>query len=386
MQIRFRYASATALLAVAAAMVACETAKSANPLTPTVAGPIPGVTITAPTPLEPGAGSQLEPNQPPLMLVAANAATTGQRPLSYTFEVALDASFVNKVFSKDSVPQGDNGRTSVKMSDAPTNGRTYYWRVKAYDGANTGPYSSTANFGISLPIVIEAPVALSPIAGTVIDTTHPTFTFRNAPRSGPVGTLTYTVQVSGDQSFAQSIVVTNAAEHANETSVPFSSELPYDGKFFWRVRANDLASSSIGPWSATQQFGTPKPPPPPPPTPTPTPTPGPIPGQGCRASAPIDILNCVRAQFPPSEMSPTSLEQFIYRSVIEFKASGIPGGPYGRLVKRTGNNCGGYSCDIICVGQGPGQLQYDVLIAENTPTWGAPLSGPGIRVDVCEVP
>lgn len=384
MKFRVQSAFGAAVLAAAVMTVACETAKSANPLTPTVAGPIAGVNISAPRTLEPGAGWRLDPDQPPLTLLAENASTTGQRPLLYKFEVATDSNFANKVFTLESVAQGANGRTSVKMTGTLTNGRTYYWRTQAYDGANTGPFSAAANFDIALPIVIEAPAALSPVGGAVIDGTRPTFKFRNAARSGPVGSLTYTLQVSGEQSFAQAIAVNNASEHGNETSIELADDLPYDGKFFWRVRANDLAHSTFGPWSTTQQFGTPKPPV----TPGPGPRPGPNPGPGgsCRASAPIDILNCQRAQFPPGELSRPDLEAFIYRSVIDFNASGIPGGPYGRLVKNSGNNCGGYSCDIICVGQGSGQLQYDVLIAENIPTWGAPLSGPGIRVDVCSVP
>ena len=44
----------TALVAILC-LGACEAAKSANPTAPSVAGPIPGVSITAPKPLEPGA-------------------------------------------------------------------------------------------------------------------------------------------------------------------------------------------------------------------------------------------------------------------------------------------------------------------------------------------
>ena len=43
-------------------------------------------------------------------------------------------------------------------------------------------------------------------------------------------------------------------------------------------------------------------------------------------------------------------------------AAGVSGGPFGILEKASGNNCGGYSCDIICSGQGNAQKQWDVLI------------------------
>src|SRR5207244_10472217 len=78
----------------------CEAAKSSNPLTPTVAGPIPGVTISAPKTLEP-LGWKIAVDNQPVTLLAENAATTGVRPLSYIFEVATDSAFNNKVFMRD---------------------------------------------------------------------------------------------------------------------------------------------------------------------------------------------------------------------------------------------------------------------------------------------
>ena len=54
-------------------LVGCESAKSANPTAPSVAGPIPGVNITAPRPLEPYAGSTLVFNgEPPTLLIAVS--------------------------------------------------------------------------------------------------------------------------------------------------------------------------------------------------------------------------------------------------------------------------------------------------------------------------
>ena len=57
MSFKHRIASAIVLTAVFSA--ACETGKSANPLSPDVAGPIPGVEITAPLTLEPIGGQQI---------------------------------------------------------------------------------------------------------------------------------------------------------------------------------------------------------------------------------------------------------------------------------------------------------------------------------------
>jgi hypothetical protein len=58
------------------------------------------------------------------------------------------------------------------------------------------------------------------------------------------------------------------------------------------------------------------------------------------------------------------------------------GGEFGLLVKTSGNNCEGYSCDIICEGNGNDQNQYDILINDEIPAWNE-VSNPTVRP--CEV-
>src|SRR3954471_18643171 len=124
---------------------ACETAKSSTPTAPTVAGPIPGVTITAPVMLEPAQGFKFRESEQPIRLVVQNATTSGVRALTYTFEVSGDTGFSSKVFSRSGVAPGD-GKTSVQI-DRLEIGRAYYWRAWAEDGANTGTIA-TAGFEI----------------------------------------------------------------------------------------------------------------------------------------------------------------------------------------------------------------------------------------------
>jgi hypothetical protein len=62
---------------------------------------------------------------------------------------------------------------------------------------------------------------------------------------------------------------------------------------------------------------------------------------------------------------------------------------WGLLVKDSGSNCNGYSCDILCQGSGSGQVQRDVLLdAEDAqlPIWGDPMSGSDIVVRPCQAP
>ncbi|MHB8872284.1 MAG: NBR1-Ig-like domain-containing protein [Myxococcaceae bacterium] len=66
-------------------------------------------------------------------------------------------------------------------------------------------------------------------------------------------------------------------------------------------------------------------------------------------------------------------------------AEGIAGGPFGVLVKTGGRNCNGYSCDIICSGQGAQQRQWDVFIASETDALPAWNEAQTIAIRVCEI-
>lgn len=262
---------------VSAALVAgCEAAKSSNPLSPSVAGPLPGVTITAPRPLEPSAGAELSAERQPLTLLFENASSTGPRPLTYSLDVALDAEFTNRVFSRENLPPGDGGRTSFRLPEPLASGWSYYWRARAQDGANTGPYSGSAHFSLYTPVVIDAPVPITPVGGVRTDSRRPKFSARNAARSGPAGTLSYMFQIATHDSFTGVVAVVTLGEQPNETQFTIAQELDYDRVYFWRVKAYDTAGWESG-WSSTQGFYTPVAPPPPPPSPPSPPPPSPAP-------------------------------------------------------------------------------------------------------------
>jgi len=87
------------------ALGGCQTSKSSTPTAPTVAGPIAGVTISAPALLEPAQGFKYKESEQPIKLVVQNATTNGVRPLTYTFEVSSDAGFANKVFGARPSPR-----------------------------------------------------------------------------------------------------------------------------------------------------------------------------------------------------------------------------------------------------------------------------------------
>jgi hypothetical protein len=377
--------SCRAIVVVLAGLLAgCETQKSSNPLSPSVAGPIPGVTISSPKPLEPGAGWQLQSSDQPVTLLAENASSNGQRPLTYTFQIAADAAFSNIVFTREGVAQGEAGRTSFRLPDALLAGQTYYWRVRAQDGANTGSYSTPVSFVIEAPVVLAAPVLVSPISGEKISSAKPTFRFRVSSRSGPAGTVTYGLEVSANESFTSKYGVWVVPEQATDVSFSPVLEVPYDKAVFWRVRAQESYKGVISNWSATGLFYGPDTPPAPAPTPTPTPTPGG--GSSCGQKTPLAIVECRRSQY--GHMSSSEVVSFLRGVAKDLNANGIGGGPFGLLRKSGGSSCNGYSCDIICADQGTAQRQWDVLgdaEGAQSPGWSGPSTYPNIRVDTCDI-
>ena len=176
---------ASAGLLVAIGVGACEMTKSEHPLGPTVAGPIPGVNITAPRPLEPFAGSTITFNGEPQTLLIENAGSSGPRSLWLQLEVGTDAAFRQVVHQADQIALGSNGRTSYRLPAPLGAGYTYYWRTRAADGANTGPYSEVASFAVIPPTVVNSPVATSPSGS--INTNKPEFKVTNGAISGTSG-------------------------------------------------------------------------------------------------------------------------------------------------------------------------------------------------------
>jgi hypothetical protein len=234
------------------ALTACETSKSSNPLSPSVAGPIPGVEITAPKVLEPSVGAKIAADEQPVSLLIENASSSGVRPLSYVFEVATDAGFTNKVFQREAITPGEGGRTTLRLPDPLATGRSYFWRARAEDGANTGPFSTAANFAVFTPIVIETPEPVAPAMNATVSTLRPQFVVNNARHAGPVGALSYTLEIADSFTFANKVATMTIGEQPNQTRFDLNTDLRYSGVYYWHVRAGD--STTSGPFSSTFAF------------------------------------------------------------------------------------------------------------------------------------
>ena len=242
-----------ALVLLALTLAGCERVKSATPLSPSIAGPIAGVEISQPTPAAPSEGARIASDTQPITFAVNNASSNGVRPLSYLFEVSTDYGFSTKVFTQSEVAPGD-GRTTFRLPQNLAPDRVYYWRVKAYDGANEGEYSAPINFTVFTPVVIGTPSLVSPADGAVLTTRSPALTVQNASVAGPAGAISYIFEVATDSAMANRILAAEVGAGSGQTSYT-TPELAASTRFFWRSRAFDFAR--VGDWSATRSFTTP---------------------------------------------------------------------------------------------------------------------------------
>ena len=189
----YRYRALTAFVSMLC-LAGCEAAKSANPTAPSVAGPIPGVNITAPR-----AARAVRRVDATFRRRAADAADRKRR-----LERLARASGC----SSKSAPMRSSSRSStrpIRSRSARTAARRTACRRRSaratpttgararVDGANIGPYSAVSSFNVVPPVVIDAPVATAP-SGT-LTTNKPDFKVTNGAHLGTSG-VGYRFEVS----------------------------------------------------------------------------------------------------------------------------------------------------------------------------------------------
>src|SRR4029077_12550088 len=116
------------------------------------------------------------------------------------FEVATDANFGNRVYTRENVPQGSGAQTALRI-DRITADRTYFWRARANSGTQAGPNSAARSFGIGPEVILQTPVLVSP-ANNGQASGNPTFTVANVGRTGPAGQVLYRFEVSTSNTFS----------------------------------------------------------------------------------------------------------------------------------------------------------------------------------------
>jgi hypothetical protein len=242
---------------VCLAVSACS--RSSNPAQPTAStAPLDNndatASVTVPRAVSPAAAAQIKNLDQPVTLVIANAVITQATPVVYAFEVASDAAFANKVYTKTGVAAGSNGQTSLTI-DKLGAGADYYWHARAEGGGTTGPFNAARLFTIGQAIVINAATPVSPVAN-VATGARPALTVTNATPSGPVGPLTYKFEIATNPGFSPVAITASVPQATTRTTYQTPVDFPAEATLFWRVTVVDATNGVTGPASAPASFVT----------------------------------------------------------------------------------------------------------------------------------
>jgi hypothetical protein len=231
-----------------------EAGKSSNILSPTVAGPLPGVAITAPQLVSPPNGRVLSAGEH-VVLAFGNVSSNSPRPFWYEVQVSTSGDFSTLVSQGNNI-QPTAGQVTYTLTGLAAD-RSYYWRVRANDGANASPYA-TAMFEVITPVQLGVPGLVSPIGGTTTANAGVTFTISNAPvvTGSSNNPIVYRIEVATDNGF--SAVATSFLIPQGSPTSTGSAQLSPNTQYFWRAQAiaETRAGNMEGPWSSAATFRT----------------------------------------------------------------------------------------------------------------------------------
>jgi len=238
----------------AAASYGCS---SPSPSQPTVPAAAPGgqnvtASIAAPRPLSPANNAAIRNADQPVTVTATNAVATASATLTYTFEVASDAAFANRVQTWDNVAEGTAGVTSRQL-DPLAPARDYWWHARASGGGTTGVFGPAFKFSVGPAVTLGAPVPIGPLTGQTTSP-RPALRVTNVNRTGPAGAITYRFEVANSSAFTTLLASATIAEGVNETGFVPPADLPLDVLAYWRATAVDSSNGVTSAASAVQSF------------------------------------------------------------------------------------------------------------------------------------
>lgn len=187
---------------------------------------------SAPIISSPKGGAPVSSTTPTLTII--NSIDPENDPTWYDFQVADDLGMSNLIDQGLGVYMG-GGITSWTVTVTLIDQRTYYWRSRAFDGYEYGPWTSPESFWLNT--VNHPPSAftlIAPINQTMGLQTPVTFRWHRSIESDPLDSVKYTIYYSLDSLFTAPEAVSGLNDTLYVRSAAFSP-----GKYYWRVGAFD---------------------------------------------------------------------------------------------------------------------------------------------------
>jgi hypothetical protein len=213
---------------------------------------------TMPAHLSPDSGTVFDTYQVTLCINNASDPDTSPLSLRYVFQLATIETFAEASLEAVwIVGEADADSTCTLVPDMLDNNTLYFWRVNAFDGADSSGWTSPWSFDVQVPNERpDIPVLSYPASGAVVDTTETLLCLENAddPDAGPEE-LDYVFQLTRGGSFsADSLVATwSVDESSGDTTCTSTPGTLSDSTWYsWRANAYDGADSSG--WTAGRSF------------------------------------------------------------------------------------------------------------------------------------
>ena len=193
---------------------------------------------SAPGPTQPTQGAVVSTLNP--VLTIGNSSDSDGDDLTYMFQISSVANFSTVAAQASNIAEGGGTTTSWTVPTTLSDETLYYWRARAYDGADYSGWSVLRSFTVQLPNnAPSAPIPSTPSHGEHIASLAPILTVLNSADLDE-DDLTYHFQVSTNSAFTQIVAqASGVAEGGTSTQWQVSTTLNNNTNYWWRARAYD---------------------------------------------------------------------------------------------------------------------------------------------------
>jgi hypothetical protein len=180
----------------------------------------------------------------------AAQGVTGSGTLTYDFDLDVAGAFTPALRAAAALTAPTWPLAPPALADGP-----YRWRVRAFDGVAHGDFAYASFVVNAVNDPPGAPSPLVPLDGAQVNTRTPAL--EAAVAADPEGdALVYRFEIATDSGFAVLVRTSAAVAPATGGTVTWiAPSLANDTSYYWRVRAQDAAVSSLaGPYSTGFQL------------------------------------------------------------------------------------------------------------------------------------
>jgi len=206
----------------------------------------------------------VDPNSPPSVPVLVTPANDSEvnslRPdltinnstdndgdsLTYDFQVSTNQIFTTLAAEVSNFIEGQSATTIWTVSSDLSDGQTYYWRVRTYDGEEYSDWSTVRNFAVNIPNTIPTvPTLYAPLNAATLQSITPILTVYNSIDADG-DAISYHFQVSANSSFTAIIAQITSLDKSDgdTTSWQVDSILDHGQTYAWRTRSYDGTDSA----------------------------------------------------------------------------------------------------------------------------------------------